>query len=550
MRTYEDCFRDYCKWLVSKTGNLEYEYDTMLKNDDVNTVKSFLYKSILNLCYDKKDGFFYFCKFIIGDLLDIGYPNPLRYNTLLRKWDKLVKKHKKLAILCARGHGKSVFFTQLLNIYDMFLFKFRRVILISASQEQANRLLEETKTIIDNNEWLSTKKNENKWARETIGYNGGYILVAGIGSEILGQHVDRIVIDDILRSDNKLTDEEVEDYIDMNLDPMLLNRNGQEILVGTPKREQDIFATIFQRKKEDPKCPWQIHRYPAITDYEKKIIQCPDRFTWDSLMEKRLSMGPLKFAREYQLEFFSRDTSLFPRKIVDPAKKKGTELSLLNKADKRPPNWTFVIGVDVARSGSVSADYTVAVVLAYDSVSQAKIIAHMLRIKGKKITTQAVEISNLAKRFNNCMVVVETNNMGQEMVDNLTDVHNVYVEPITVSPKNKEELVRFLITAFENEQMVIPRGDEDTRREMDILESELAKYCVTRTPAGNEKFEGVGSHDDIVDALTLANKGTQIGGIPFAVTSETTTSVYGALTERYNSNESDLVKQIKMGIIK
>ena len=221
MRSYEDIYRSYTKWLVAKTGNLDYEYDVMLDAaEDKNTVKSFLYKSILNLCYDPKDGLYYFCKFIIGDLLDIGYPTPFRYNSLLRKWDKLVKKYKKLSILCARGHGKSVWFTQLVNIYDMFLFKYRKIILISASQEQANSRLDELKVIIENNEWLATKKNPMKWASTAIGYNSGYILVAGVGSEILGQHVDRIIVDDILRSDNKLTDNEKEDYIDMNQDHM------------------------------------------------------------------------------------------------------------------------------------------------------------------------------------------------------------------------------------------------------------------------------------------------------------------------------------------
>ena len=119
MRTYEDCFRDYCKWLVSKTGNIGYSYDNLLKNEEPDTVKSFLYKSILNLCYDAKDGLYYFCKFVVGDLLDIGYPQALRYNKLLREWDGLARKYNELAILCGRGHGKSVFFTQILNIYDM-----------------------------------------------------------------------------------------------------------------------------------------------------------------------------------------------------------------------------------------------------------------------------------------------------------------------------------------------------------------------------------------------------------------------------------------------
>ena len=62
------------------------------------------------------------------------------------------------------------------------------------------------------------------------------------------------------------------------------------------------------------------------------------------------------------------------------------------------------------------------------------------------------------------------------------------------------------------------------------------------------------SHDDIVDALGLANKGTQIIGIPFAV-SFTNTDVqkqdpYGTFIQSYNTKESDLVKKIQMGLIK
>lgn len=552
MRTYTQIYKDYCAWLVKTTGNLDYEYETFISSRDKTTAKSLLFKSIMELCYDPDKGLYFFCKFIIGDLQEIGYPKPFSFNHLFRKWDKLVKKHKHLAILCARGHGKSVAFSQVLNIYDMFLFPHRRIIIESASQEQAEALLEEIKRIIDNNEWLSSKKNPDMWRAGKLGFNGGYILGKGFGSEILGQHVDRIVVDDILRSDNKLTDEEIEDFIDMTLEPMLLNRKGQMIIVGTPRRETDIFATIFDRVRQDPRCPWFIKRFPAVTDYEKKILLCPDRFTWNEIMSKRLIMGPLKFAREYQLEFFSRDTSLFPDRITKPAKDKGKDMRLLFKADKRDPNWLFVTGVDVARSGSVSADYSVAITLAYNSVTQAKQIVNVWRSKGFKIVDQAEQIAQISRDFNNCMVLVEQNNMGQDMIDSLVDDFNVFVESFVTGGKGqkKEELIRYLIKAFEHEQIIIPCGDTYSRREMLIVESELAKFCVTRTPNNNEKFEGVGSHDDCVIALALANKATQVVGVPFAVN-------FGSrrpdLFETFVNNakgESDLVKKIRMGIIK
>ena len=449
-----------------------------------------------------------------------------------------------------------MFFSEICSIYSMFLKKHYRIIIISASQEQSNRILEEIKTLIDNNEWLITKKNSNKWASSTIGYNDGYILTAGIGSEILGQHVDRIVIDDILRSDNKLTDQQVEDYIDMNLDPMLLNRDGQMIIVGTPRSSTDIFTTIEMRIKDSIECPWKMYRFPAILDYDKKILLAPDRFTWKQIMDKRLSMGALKFAREYQLEFFSRDTSLFPQEYIKRAKTKGKDYKLLDKAQPLTPNWLYVMGVDVARSGTVSADYTVAFVIAYDSISQEKRLAHAWREKGLKLSEQSQHIADISRKFNNCMVVVETNNMGQDMVDRLVDDYNVYVEPYTLgSHAKKEEIIRFLISSFENEQIALPMGDEDSRAITSIVEDELSKFCTVKTPAGNERFEGIGAHDDCVMALAYANKASQIIGVPFAVASEKgsnskDSSPYKAFTVGMDRDESDIINKIRLGLIK
>jgi len=543
---------------VKKTGDFSLSYYNLIEKYEKQDVEVFLYENLLKKCYNKEIGLFFFCKFIIGSLLDIGYPKSFRYNTLLRKWHKLIRASKYLAILCARGHGKSVFFSQILNIYDMFLFKYRRVILISASQEQADGLLENMKLIIENNEWLKTKKDPNKWAVQRAGYNGGYIMTAGIGSEILGQHVDRIVLDDILRSDNKLSDNQIEDYIDMNLSPMLLNRDGQLILVGTPKSSKDIFVEIERRIKSEPKSIWLLRKFPAITNYEKKLIQCPDRFSWDKIMEKRLTMGALKFGREYQLEFFSREQSLFPTSVINASKRQGVHVHLMNKHDKRGVEWTYVGGVDVARSGAVSADFTVVFILAYNSVTQEKQIVHMWRAKGLKISEQAAHIASIARDFDNCQMLVEQNNVGIDMIDELADTWNVGVETFITGGRGqkKDELIRFLITAFEHEQLTMPQGDEWSQAQMDIVEDELNKFCVTVTPAGNERYEGAGSHDDCVMALALANKATQILGVPFAVSSfkdgnggDRRSNSYGALIGG-TGKESDLVRMIRLGIIK
>jgi len=559
IRTFKKIYKEYTAWLVDRIGNEEYSYTNLVERYGEKTAHVFLYKSLLKLFYNKKDGLYYFCKFMIGNLKDIGYPSDFRFNKLLREWNTLSTAHKMLCIEAARGHGKTVFFSQIMSIYTMFLSRFKRIILISSNQEQSNDILENIKLIIDNNEWLVTKKDRFKWAATRIGYNKGYIIAAGISTEILGQHVDRIVLDDILRSDNQISDQQIEDYLDMNLLPMVLSRNGQIILVGTPKGANDIFARIQNRIKEEPQSLWEFFKFKAILDYDTKTLQCPDRFTWKQIMDKRLTMGALKFSREYQLEFFSREQSLFPEKIRQPAMNKGKDIRLLSKMDNRGEEWMYVMGVDVARSGSASADYTVAIVLAYNSVTQAKQIVYIWRAKGFKITNQAAEIAKIARNFDNCQVLVEQNNMGQDMIDELADEWNVGVESFITGGRGqkKEELIRYLITAFEREQIIIPQGDEWTREQMSVLDDELSKFCVTSTPAGNEQFKGLSGHDDTVISLALANKATQIMGVPFAVTNF---GKQGSGTTRYTNpmgnflshddDETDLVRMIRMGIIK
>ena len=880
MRTYTQIFQEFCDWLVKKTGDKKYDYQYMLETDTEENINSFLYKTILELCYDKENGLYYFAKFIIGDLLELGYPSPYRYSSLIRKWDMISKKNKKLAVLSARGHGKlnadsvpvptpsgyknhgdlkigdkvfkpdgtpvtvtgisdkldadyvveftngekirchdnhewkvydynkerqliletkqmfkgwkqgnrsrymvdnfkalefsnkklpldpyymglwlgdgskdkttithskediasinsipytiskqwvhkttgvvttsfasngiikelrnltlynnkhipdiylmstikqrlellaglidsdgsvskkrgrvrfvntnkkiidgvyelvtylgmkpyitqqpphsngkgingklttytvnfnptmiiptrlerkkitiipkqkrigiksikylpngeqghcimvdsddgmylvgkkpipthnSLFFSIMLNLYDMFLFSHRRVILISASQEQANRILNDLKTIVENNEWLIEKKSSKRWANETIGYNDGYILVKGIGSEILGEHVDRIVVDDILRNDNKLSDTDIEDYIDMTLDPMLLNRKGQMIVVGTSKSATDIFSTI--KRRVDEGSIWSYDKFPAILDYENKILQCPDRFTWDQIMEKRLSMGHLKFAREYQLEFFSRGTTLFQEEVIKRAKEMGEDCILVNKIQNLGPNWVYVGSADVARSGKASADFTVVFILAYNTVTQEKRIVHMWRSKGMKISEQARHIAGISRDFDHPYFLVEQNNMGQDMIDELIDVHNMNVEGYITGGRSqkKEELIRFLITAFEHEQIVLPRGNEYSRGMTDIIVGELEKFSVTTTHAGNEQYKALGGHDDTIISLAILNRATQMVAVPFAVVSEggRNSSGYNPYDALYkNSKESALMNMIKNGSLR
>lgn len=374
--------------------------------------------------------------------------------------------------------------------------------------------------IINNNEFLMEKRSKNaKWSTTEISFNGGKIVAKGVGSEVRGGTYDYIICDDILRSDNKLSDTDIEKFVGEELEAMIFVRKGQLIIVGTPKSESDIFATI-EEQNANGKGGWKQYTYPAILNWDKKEILCADRFTWAQLMRKREIMTSIMFDKEFMCKTYSSGSQLFPNELRKTAMNIGREYKLYSKAKPEEiSKIQYYIGVDVARAGTASGDFTVATVIAYDTTEQTKRIVWLWRKKGLKIQDQVNQIAEISRNFDNPIILVEQNNLGQDFIDIMVDSHNLNVEAFTTTKGNKyEDLIRYLVIAFENEKIIMPTGSEFSRETIKDLNRELERFVVEITKAGNEVFKGSGhSHDDMVISLALANRCTQSYGYsPFA----------------------------------
>ena len=286
IRTYYDIISDYLTWFANISENDDLLPENYLSGDkeEVKMKKVKAWQEILKLSYDDKDGMYWFFKFILGDMTYAGYPEPIIFNQLWLDWTKISRRGDHLLIKCPRQHSKSTYWTVVLPIYRASLFENYNILIESASEEQAIALLNFAKNVIDNNEFLRSKKAiAGRWSTTEMTYNGGVIRARGVGSEVRGGTYDYIACDDILRSDNKLSDTEIEKFIDEELEPMLLVRNGQLVIVGTPKSETDIFNTIEERINQFD-AGWEYHTYQAILDWDKQILLSPYRFTWEQLM--------------------------------------------------------------------------------------------------------------------------------------------------------------------------------------------------------------------------------------------------------------------------
>jgi len=414
MRTYHQIIKDFVEWYYKKTGNASFDPRTFFEGEelDVNIRKGRAWKKILELSYNKNSGVYWFTKFILGDMTYAGYPEPIEYNNLLFTWTEISKKSDHLCVQCPRQHGKSTFWTVIQPVYRTSMFENYSVLIESASEDQAIMFLNYIMTLIQTNEYLQSKMNKsNKWSGTEIHYNGGKIVAKGIGSEVRGGTYDYIIVDDILRSDNKLSDDDIEKFIDEELEPMILVRKGQIVIVGTRKSETDIFSTIESRIEEN--FGWKMYVYQAILDWERKIILCPERFTWEQLMAKRSIMGRVKFDKEFQNLTYSSGSQLFIDEIRKKAMLLGRNYTLYSKAKIEDRNLHYYMGVDCARAGSASGDFTVVTVIAFDPDKQLKRIVWVWKAKGLKISEQIQKIAEISKNFNGPVILVEKNNIDK-----------------------------------------------------------------------------------------------------------------------------------------
>ncbi len=101
------------------------------------------------------------------------------------------------------------------------------------------------------------------------------------------------------------------------------------------------------------------------------------------------------FAKEYQCDITSKDIAIFPKYVIDLAKKAGHD----TRFEYVPtPGTVYYVSVDCARSGKSSGDFSVFTVMTLDP-GFVKRIVYIERLKGQKIQNQ-VEKSGSSNSYN------------------------------------------------------------------------------------------------------------------------------------------------------
>ena len=160
------------------------------------------------------------------------------------------------------------------------------------------------------------------------------------------------------------------------------------------------------------------------------------------------------------------DISIFPSYLFPPLY--DHQLTLRpTKAEMEARGWETVMGIDIARSASVGADYFVIFTMAKDQQGQ-RFIVDINRTKGLPFNRQLELMAREAEKYNPGLVYIESNAM----------------------------------------QQIYP---DEMRRQTDIWQAEASQFGYI-----DGKLQGIGIHDDTVMAWWFAEEATKAGGFSFA----------------------------------
>ena len=433
------------------------------------------------------------------------------------EWGNMTQMYPKSAYLCERGAGKSHEFCYAFPLWRAYSYdrpnfytkdtidninRKDTIIITNEStlgKNHMSKIVEEIKY----NDILCEKINPNGKAelnKEGISTEqGGTIKLRTFGSSgIRGNHVGAVAVDDFLDKSALYSKEQRSKFSEVFYGEIVstVEPGGYLLVSGTPFHEKDLYNEL----KNDP--TMMVFEYPGI--FPNGEILAPDRYTFADLMDLKVSLGSIVFAREHLVCPVSDGSSLFPWEYLEKAFINMHNVDFVENIESYPYKLTKVIvGCDFAISGAIGADNSVFSVWGVDSMERYHLI-HIVKLHGASHNEQVSAIVSLDQRFKPNKIVCESNGFQAILADLARQRGLKNIETFTTTAGNKKDLylgLPSLSAMFERGQICIPYKEGKTRDTANWLCGEFNSVSFNEDSG---KLESVGEHDDGVMSSFIA----------------------------------------------
>lgn len=403
-------------------------------------------------------------------------------------------------IIAPRDHSKSTTLRVVLLHHALFL-KWRNkpftCWLFSASRDTASRRLMEIREDIKKHKELRKYLDEKKGGKYELFFtNGAWIRATSVGSAIRGEHPACIALDDVLTDMGDMSMDSVRGWLRKVVTPML-SPGTSLYCVGTPMSMVDIYHTEMLDNSV-----WKSGVWSAINNWDefkndpdnvKPNCLWPEHRPIEFILEQKEAMQELEFSQEYLCRVIDEESQVFPRSIT----RQNMDMELKLEKEKFHSG-QYVIGFDPAHG--LGKDYSVMVVLRQDAEGYVYLV-DIWRRNDFPPEKQADVIGEYNVRYNMPPIAIE--DVGFQRLYNAILMQKgitIDYRPSKASNKSlKQGLLNRLKAWFEQGRVVLPYGDDATRKIVSLFLEELESHAWK-----NGEIVDLGKHNDIVMAFAHA----------------------------------------------
>lgn len=270
---------------------------------------------------------------------------------------------KRLMVHMPPAHAKTTFSSVLFPAYFMMRHPRSALIMGSAGVKLAEKFSGQVQSLVADNAAVLGYRNTNDAKELWYTDNGCEYKAVGVGSSVRGLRSKLTLIDDPIGSEAEARSKPARDEVYEWFRADILGRGDDDtriVIIMTRGHEDDLAARLIADGTED----WTVLNWPAIAEWEDELGRkpgdalWPEKFPLESLLKKKVSVGPRAWAAQYQQRPAPEGGALFPVEKIGVA--------LADAPGRKVRSWDLAASEAI---GSRDPDYTVGVKMGLDGSS-------------------------------------------------------------------------------------------------------------------------------------------------------------------------------------